>query len=242
MKNIIVTMEINDTGDKNKDPYDDVCRVARIKYAKKINCDYYSIKTNKMSPLLWNKFQTYDVMNGYNKCLFIDADILITPHCPNVFECIDTGVGLVSDYWNFNAGGYTVYSRENFNLNSGFILCCSDSIEYFNKDTHINEVKPSNWDTDFEGACSDQTYFRYKLKNSDIKFTQLSEIWNYNPYFNDYAKSWEEAKIKRKQSGMTRYNANMIHYTLLKKLMKYDYDYMYNSVGTPLMFEDIDKI
>lgn len=228
----------------SEDRFNDGCRLSRLKYVDKIGCDYYVIKDNKAETLFWNKFRMYDICGGYDKALYIDADILITPNCPNVFEQIDSGVGLVSDYWNANCGEYEVKNRDTLDFNAGFLLCCSDSYEFFDKTTHksiLEHAPPCDW-PGTQNKTAEQDYFRYKLKNSNIKFTQLKELWNYQPYFNDYAKDWDLLKQIRIKSNISRYQAYMIHYTLLKKLIKYDYEYFFNGIGETIMFDDIDKI
>jgi len=242
MKNIIVTLEVNQTGNKLTDPFDDVCRKARFRYVDKIGCDYFSIKEKKHEILFWNKFQVYDIAQtkDYDKVLFMDADVLITPNCPNVFDTIDSGIGVVMDGWNRNYRGFEVKKREEMDINAGFLLACRDSFNFFIDNSIEEDINPLNWDT--PGGISEQTYFRNKIKQTNIKYTQLPELWNYQPWYNDYAKDWEEVRNIRKNSGVTRKDAYMIHYTLLKKLMKYDYAYFYENSGYLPLFEDIDKI
>jgi len=238
VNNILVTLEINLTRDK--DPYDDVCRKARLNYVNRIGCDYISITDNKIDPILWNKFQIYDIVNGkYDKALYIDADVLITPNCPNVFDVIDTGIGVVMDGWNRNCGLYEAKKRNEMDINSGFILACKDSFDIFKDYSNRDNIKRVDWDG--QGGMSDQTYFRSKIKNSNITYTQLSELWNYLLWYNDYVVDRDDIREVRKKSGVTRKDAYMIHYTTLKILMKIDYEYFYGKSDYLPIFEQIEK-
>jgi len=63
------------------------------KYADKINADFVVIdspkinytNTKTINPLKFEKYQVYEILEEYERVLFIDNDILITPHAPNIF-------------------------------------------------------------------------------------------------------------------------------------------------------------
>jgi lipopolysaccharide biosynthesis glycosyltransferase len=257
-KNVIVTLEIPAVDNRDThyaiDRYNDCFRIARLKYVEKIGCDYISIR--EYAPGLpriavWQKFSCYQIMKdqGYEKLLFLDADILVTPDAPNVFEIVNSGVGLVMDYWQPNPGALEVKKRRDFDFNNGFMLCCKDALEFLDINTHIEILdgfkRCCGWrDPSNPGAIAEQDYFRHKLKKSRIEITQLSELWNYQVWYNDYSREVPSVAEIRMKSNMSRFDAYMIHYTILKDILPYiDFGILYlGRVSKRLMWEDITKL
>ena len=79
------------------------------KYAKKIGADFKCIDTqttSKTSPH-WEKFQIYDLLNRYDRILYIDTDIIIRDDCPNLFDIVPKyKLGM------FNEASWTDRSKE----------------------------------------------------------------------------------------------------------------------------------
>ena len=243
-KNVLITMSIYD----EIIYFEEKLHKARLDYAKKIGCDYIIINKSdkRFRALIWNIFQIYDIVkNGaYEKFLYVDNDTLITPNCPNAFEVIDSGLGVVHDSWNDRPGSFKKHTLEDLKVNSGVMVGCRDIIELFN----VNEFdynKQVNWDTTetiASGELSDQLYIQRKLKESGFKYTELSELWNYQPRFNDIHKG-NYVLESRLKSNISRYDAYIIHYTLLKKIIPIrDYDYLYENKGNKILFEELDKL
>jgi lipopolysaccharide biosynthesis glycosyltransferase len=75
-------------------------------YADSIGADFVVIdkleqKHQSQYSAYWAKFQLYDYFNHYDRILFLDLDVLIYPHCPNIFEVVpeeNFGALLESDY------------------------------------------------------------------------------------------------------------------------------------------------
>ncbi|MHA1819592.1 MAG: glycosyltransferase [Promethearchaeota archaeon] len=65
-------------------------------YAKKINADFIWInsrrvnynKVKNVNPVLFEKYQIYDILEDYDRVLYIDSDVLITPHAKNIFDYV----------------------------------------------------------------------------------------------------------------------------------------------------------
>lgn len=78
------------------------------KYAEKIGADFIHInerkvnynKTEKVNPILFEKYQLHDILEEYDRVLYIDTDILVTPHAPDIFEVvpIDKVGGVYEDF------------------------------------------------------------------------------------------------------------------------------------------------
>ena len=58
------------------------------KYAEKIGADFLSITENKSSSPHWEKFQIYDLLNKYERIIYIDTDVLVREDTPDLFEIV----------------------------------------------------------------------------------------------------------------------------------------------------------
>lgn len=57
-------------------------------YAKKINADFLCIDKQKISQTTphWEKFQIYNLLDKYDRILYIDTDVIIREDCPDLFK------------------------------------------------------------------------------------------------------------------------------------------------------------
>ena len=78
-------------------------------YAKKIGADFKcidKIETAKTTPH-WEKFQIFDLLNKYERIIYIDTDIIVREDCPNLFEIVaENRLGM------FNEAKFTDRSKE----------------------------------------------------------------------------------------------------------------------------------
>jgi lipopolysaccharide biosynthesis glycosyltransferase len=66
------------------------------KYAERIGADFIHIDTRKVNcslttnvnPILFEKYQLYDILETYDRALYLDSDILITPKAPDIFDSV----------------------------------------------------------------------------------------------------------------------------------------------------------
>lgn len=78
-------------------------------YADKIGAEFIVIDQQKISQTTphWEKFQIFNLLNVYDRILFIDTDIIIREDAPNIFDEVpDTELGL------FNEAPWTDRSKE----------------------------------------------------------------------------------------------------------------------------------
>ena len=78
------------------------------KYAERIGADFIHInrrkinynKTKNVNPVLFEKYQLYDILQNYDRALYIDSDVLITPNAPNIFDEVPFDVigGVFEDF------------------------------------------------------------------------------------------------------------------------------------------------
>lgn len=70
-------------------------------YARRVNADFRIITDRGDLHSRFAKFRIHDLLDEYERILFIDNDALILPHAPNVFEEVPAdavGAVLVSEY------------------------------------------------------------------------------------------------------------------------------------------------
>ena len=78
-------------------------------YADKIDADFMVISERKISKTTahWEKFQIFDLLNDYERILYIDTDIIVRDDTPNMFDMVPNNqLGM------FNEGKFTDRSKE----------------------------------------------------------------------------------------------------------------------------------
>ena len=68
-------------------------------YARKVDADFVVFDQRKIgfkdstgfNPVLFEKYQVRDLLETYDRVLYIDGDILVTPHAPDVFSIVPPG-------------------------------------------------------------------------------------------------------------------------------------------------------
>jgi lipopolysaccharide biosynthesis glycosyltransferase len=59
-------------------------------YARQIGADFISLNTSDGAAPYFQKFRIADFLDIYERILFMDSDIVITDHCPDVFALVAT--------------------------------------------------------------------------------------------------------------------------------------------------------
>jgi lipopolysaccharide biosynthesis glycosyltransferase len=91
-KRAIVTLCIGD----NASAFGKYAHHAMSLYAKKIHADFIKLDQPKIrftaakhfNPILFEKYQVFDVLGSHDRVLFLDTDILVTPQAPDVFDVV----------------------------------------------------------------------------------------------------------------------------------------------------------
>lgn len=99
LKKAVVTLAI---GNKHEE-MQNISHPTMQAYAKKTGADFVVIKDIKlrMTSLLFEKWQMFDLLFEYDRILFLDTDILVAPDCPNLFNLVPldkVGAFAESDY------------------------------------------------------------------------------------------------------------------------------------------------
>ncbi len=88
-KRAVVTLCI---GDKS-DAFGRYSHAPMRAYASKVGAEFIKLDQRRVNftaarnfnPILFEKYQVYDVLGSYDRVLFLDTDILVTPHAPDIF-------------------------------------------------------------------------------------------------------------------------------------------------------------
>jgi len=170
------------------------------KYADKIGADLIiqdkpdkSLITQK-----WQKFHIYNLLNKYERVLYLDVDIIVRDDCPDLFEIVPSDkLGM------FNEGKYAprleyiqdaskAYGIELYKWNKKFYNSGVMVISRIHKQLF---KLPQFTDT----IETDQPYINLKIAVDKIEMFDLS--YNFN-----------RMDILDKEIGITRYNSYIIHY------------------------------
>jgi len=187
MKRLIITMQI---GDRYRPVWNLMTPIIR-RYAAKINADFKIITFDnpiyKGLSFFLNKFNMFENLPNYDQMIFLDSDILITPHAPDVFEAhpklnrfygMDEGytdrARIVQPYidkyevkWrkneygtyqHYNGGVWLFGNKCNLSHDLSEYLCIKGYEENFlNYILQKNKVKTINMDRKWNKICSDET-------------------------------------------------------------------------------------
>lgn len=98
-KNLILTISVGDNYKKISELTHPLIKA----YADKIDADFYVVNENTCTSPHWEKFNyIYNLLNKYERILYVDTDILIRNDCPNLFDIVP-----ILDIGLFNELPYT---------------------------------------------------------------------------------------------------------------------------------------
>lgn len=107
-------------------------------WAAKNNAQLFVLTENILSPPQWNKIMIFDLLEDsnidYNRILYVDADTIVHPNMPNIFETLEEGY--FYGVRNFGSMDWVIRSIENYSffifnnhqldwekyINTGFML------------------------------------------------------------------------------------------------------------------------
>lgn len=188
-KRLVVTIMLG------KDPSFEFVKRSFKEYAKKVNADFLCItepnsilkpnnnNNNKLFfDALFQKVSLGSLSDQYERVLYLDADILITPHAKNIFDVYKDD----SKVYMYNEGLFSDRTSELALISDRLLKTIQDK-NYFNagvilfpKNNHFLQsirlhdleyfVSNSNW--------FDQTYINFKYRYTNIEAISLNEEFN----------------------------------------------------------------
>ncbi len=86
MKTLVLAIAIGDYYQKMGEITHPLMRA----YAERVSADFMVITEKKISQTSahWEKFQIHDLLDTYDRILFLDTDIIVRGDCPNLFEAV----------------------------------------------------------------------------------------------------------------------------------------------------------
>jgi len=149
-------------------------------YANRINASFVIIDRYKLrlgSPH-FEKFQIYELLNTFNRIIYLDTDIIITPRCPNLFDIVPEdklGVFFENKFGNTHGHAIKLIKEELGDLpgwkedyfNSGVMVISRRHKEIFNPNYGH-----------FKGSF-EQTQLNYNVQKLKIPTYNLGFKYNY---------------------------------------------------------------
>lgn len=160
-------------------------------YAEKIGADFCEIKEATLTEkannysAYWAKFQILDLFHNYERILLLDLDVIVRPHCPNLFDIVPEsklGVLFETDYERD-------FSEEIAAQNSRMASIEWKNNEYFNVGVmvvsrcHKSAFTIEDGD-DGGSSYPEQSLLNYKVQKLGIETFHLDYKFNHMHYLN----------------------------------------------------------
>jgi len=158
------------------------------KYAEKIDADYIAITERKYQSLhgfnthYLDVLQVYDLCKGYERVLYLDADILVNPVAPDIFDIADPSkVAVVENIEGWEESkermqhimGKIEWKRPYWE--EGVLVIPNKYIDYYNianyKIEHLKEIDKKIVDVD-------QALLNYVFERDKVPLQYLDDKWN----------------------------------------------------------------
>jgi alpha-N-acetylglucosamine transferase len=138
------------------------------RYAKNIEADFLVITNLTHATAHWEKFRIYDLLNRYERILYIDTDVLIKRDCPNLFDIVPKDM-----IGAFNEGQYFDRKYKDY-YNAGVMVIPKCRRNIFSKP----ESEQGNIYTFFEqNFINDRIHLSgYPVYNLSHKFNKMDFI------------------------------------------------------------------
>lgn len=177
----------------------DVTAPAMQAYASRVGADFIPVFDDQATPyMMAAKYRMLDHAKEYDRTLFLDSDVVVSPEAPNIFDVVPSDrLGVFDEYpiVKCHGGGHEWVQYE------GDQLCDSQGIPRFEQTVMFNAgvfliprellhlYEPASKPTP-ECWCSEQQWFTIKTLLSGHEPFYLDEKWNLS-YVDRYF--WQKA-------------------------------------------------
>ena len=154
MKKALVTLDINYNNDITSLTYPYMKR-----YADKIDADLIIIKDRKYPDFSINmeKFQLYEISKNYDWTIFIDADALVHPNCPDFTEIFNKNEVIFNryDYYPFRFKHNNYARRDGRNIGACTWVCIFSDLTrhawkpHENPNLFLDQINPMDLEKNF---------------------------------------------------------------------------------------------
>ncbi|MEA5618840.1 glycosyltransferase [Cronbergia sp. UHCC 0137] len=236
-------------------------------YANRIGADFIVINNPNMGfdVPYYEKYQIYNLLEKYNRIIYLDTDIIVSHECPDLFKIVSEdnfGAFLVSKHTYFHDGavkdiqkelGDIGWDREYFN--SGVMVVSQHHRQIFAKDNNL-----VIW-ASCTRAFPDQTILNYTVQKQGILIDDIGYKFNHttdpknsrarlgrriNQILNLYDRLLSAVSSKYKKYVEEKYKNNgyIVHYKGKEPIKHRFQSYMihYTGKGHRLKGSKIDQI
>ena len=179
------------------------------RYAKEWGADF-KILDKSHGPVFQRILSLHELLDEYDRIFHIDADIVITKTCPNIFDIVpDNMIGLV-----FEDKGSRLKNRrrrirqikevygDNENWSTGYFNAGVLVVSRIHKEI-FTRINGKFWGEDFgtKAMGAEQTHIGYQIMKQGHKCIDLGYQWNHMSMFSE---SWN--------GRPSRFDSYIIHY------------------------------
>ncbi len=160
-------------------------------YADRIGADFHVITGDNNQFGLIQKLQAGSYLDHYERIIFLDIDIVVSPNCPNLFDIVpEDSIGMHDDYaaiaastvekWLENEYKHLQESQDEevveipWCLNSGVIVCSQRHKGMFNP-----PKRPF-----LESHCAEQSLVNINIFKQKLKWANLKRAYNWQWWIN----------------------------------------------------------
>jgi hypothetical protein len=221
---VVVTLDIN----YNKE-ISSLTRPYLELYANKIGADLKIISERKFldSPINIEKFQLYEISKNYDWTIFVDADALVHPNCPDLTEIYpkDTVIFNGMDYYGFRYKHNNYTRRDGRNIGACTWLCAfSDWTRdlwhpYKNPLQYVDQINIMDAEVNFgyeprhvlDDYLVSLNIAKYGLKHKTINYDILPEYneTKYSYFVNHEFCISEESKLIQIKKWIKQFNTSV---------------------------------
>lgn len=209
-------------------------------YAKKIGAEFVEINDANLSinasqfSAYWAKFQLYELLNKYDRIIYLDLDVIVRPHCPDLFSIVDE-----AEFAALYESDYSI-AKELLLLEIEEFLGSNPKIDwqddYFNVGVMVlskTHKEAFNFYANAAGGnrFPEQTLINYNIKKLNYKVHHLPPIFNHMGFLT----------IDNNKRG----ESNIIHYAgvpheIRERLIEHDLHCFRNNLS-PVPQEKMDE-
>ena len=214
----VITLAIGDHFKK----MGDITHPLMKQYADKCNADFIVIDQARLEDQIglvtYEKFQLYDYLSGkYERVLFIDTDIVVSPKSPNLFKIVDNDAFAASNEETYSmAEAHKSLTQVQLGtidwkypyFNSGVMLCSRVHKELFNPHGEILSRWVGNAANN-DHIMSDQPILNYLVNHEVNNFVDLGYRFNRTRVMRDTHKRFDSYFIHYAGPSGHRYGERM---------------------------------
>lgn len=180
-------------------------------YSKKCNADHFILDRNVINSysIYFEKFFFVRLLDQYERVLYIDTDVLVTPHSKNIFEVYPD----INKFYAYHENDFESVMDRDYCVKPLLNDCPNWPIEkngklqYFNAGVFLVSQPQKHAFKDFLNVprlptilnFGDQTYINYLISKHNIPFESI-----------DY--SFNRMNLGKRDDNGERFTANFIHY------------------------------